>query len=1098
MRDDRRGEGRRQALKGRLQWAACTAVLVLAGCGTPGNGPPQGLRVEYAVTPIGLDEQAPRLAWLSPVARQSAYRIRVAQDPAALETGPLAWDSGKVASGDNVHIPYAGHRLAAGTRYWWQVMVWDANGRPGAWSPPDWWEMGLLDADQWQAGWISGPDQTVHDWSDLELDIDLTLKGTALDILFRARGEGKKFGEAYVWTLTDTKDGPTLVQSVRRYGGGKSGGMRTTELARARLPGGPLKDRRLNLSVRARGQEITTILDGVQVARLTDPTQTHGTVGFTARQADAAVIHGVRVGGTGSPEVKTIFAGNDNPFTGGNVGADGLRVAAGVPSVDIVLPLGAPAPLLRRTFALPDKPVARARLYWAGAGMPRLLLNGSMVGATSLGAGFTAYDKRVLAYVEDVTDRLRPGDNVVAAELGRGWYGVTDPNEWYFHRAPWHADPALLARLEIDFADGTRQVVTSDGDWRSQSGPTLSDSVYRGERHDARLTPDGWKQAGFDDTGWVPARRVPGPAGTIDFANVEPIAPVATIQPVEMREVQPGIWVYDFGRIISGLPVLKANGPRGTTISLVAAEKLDDAGLVAPASGLINAQLQTYRYILAGTGTERWSPRFGYAGFRYIQVEGLTGPPAHDMLTAEIVHSAVADTGSFASANPLLDRIDAAARASILNNLHGFLTDTPTYEKNGWTGDAQASAGMAVRSLDVARVFTKWLADFRDAQADSGEVPEVIPTTPFYGYQDTPGWNLVWGPTPPWDVAALILPWELYTTYGDTRVLAENHAMQRRLVDYTATIFKAPDYRGRLGLSEWSPPGPLDILNARGGGIDAVTSAYFFLEADLLARSSAVIGADGDAARYRALANAIRAAYNARYWDAGNGWYRTMDGKGVAGPPTQIQNVLPLAFGMVPDGQEASVAAAIAADAEKNGLRTGVFGTRYLLEVLSDHGHADLAYRIATRTDEPGWGWWIENGHQTMFETWSLNSRSRNHHYFSSIGDWMRTRLAGLRPGDAGYKRVLVRPEIPDGLAWAEATMQTVHGRAASAWRVENGALTLTVQVPANSVGDIWVPRRFGPVRAVPKGARRTGGNDRFTIYSVEPGTHRFTTEGAR
>ncbi|WP_049974489.1 hypothetical protein [Azospirillum sp. B4] len=360
VRDQRHGRG------GRLRGIACCGILLLGGCA--GGEMPQGLQVEYASQPLGIDMPAPRLAWLSPVARQSAYRIRVADSAEALSAeGPLVWDSGRVAATDNIQIPYAGPALAGGRRYWWQVMVWDEAGKPGAWSRPDWWETGLTGPEQWQARWISGPAQTVHDWSDLTLDVDLTLKGTSLDVLFRARPEGKKFGEAYVWTLSDTKDGPLLIQSVRHTLGGKNGGQRTTELGRAALPGGPLKDTRRRLTIRAEGQRLTTLLDGVEVAAITDASQTHGTLGFTAKQADAALIHRVRVTGSGAPAVETTFADNDNPFTGGRVRPEGLMVAAGVPSVDIVLPMEAPAPLLRREFTLPDtKKIVRARLYWAG------------------------------------------------------------------------------------------------------------------------------------------------------------------------------------------------------------------------------------------------------------------------------------------------------------------------------------------------------------------------------------------------------------------------------------------------------------------------------------------------------------------------------------------------------------------------------------------------------------------------------------------------------------------------------------------------------------------------------------------------------------
>jgi len=327
-------------------------------------------------------------------------------------------------------------------------------------------------------------------------------------------------------------------------------------------------------------------------------------------------------------------------------------------------------------------------------------------------------------------------------------------------------------------------------------------------------------------------------------------------------------------------------------------------------------------------------------------------------------------------------------------------------------------------------------------------------------------------------------------------VLERAHAMQRRLVDYTATFIKAPGFRRAAGLSEWAPAGGIDFVNARGGGIDAVTTAYFFEEADLLVRSSAVIGAAADAARYRDLAEAIRAAYNARYWDDAHRWYRTVDASGAAGPATQVQNVLPLAFGMVPPGREQDVADAIARDVEKQGLRTGVFGTRYLLEVLSDFGHADLAYRIATRTDEPGWGWWLANGHSTMFESWSLESRSRDHHYFASIADWLRQRLAGLRPGAPGYKIVLVKPEIPLGLASAEAEMETIQGPAASRWTVAEGKLTLTAVVPPNSSGEICVPLQFGSI-AAPAGAELVRREPRHAVYRTGPGSFVFRTGDA-
>ena len=393
--------------------ALLLAALAPAQAAAPG-GVPERLRVEYATGPIGLDEPAPRLAWHSPVARQTAYHIQVAQSPEALAKGELVWDSGKVASADNIQIAYAGSALASRGRYWWRVQVWDAEGRTSGWSAPGSWEMGLLAPADWQAQWIAGSTPDAHDWRDLTLDVDLTLSGKAVDVLFRALPSGKSYGDAYVWTLSDGTAGATLTASVRRYPGGSSATVKTDILKKVPLAV-PLKDQRRRLTIRAEGSRIVTQLDGKTVDTLEDATHTHGTIGIAAAEPKTATIHSVAVTGTGSAPFRTSFAHNDNPFTGGSVEKDGLAIPAGVPRVAFVLPIEAPAPLLRRAFAVARKPVARARLYYAGAGMPRILLNGAQIGSP-LGAGFTAYDKRVLSYTYDVT---APSGDPICAPLSR-------------------------------------------------------------------------------------------------------------------------------------------------------------------------------------------------------------------------------------------------------------------------------------------------------------------------------------------------------------------------------------------------------------------------------------------------------------------------------------------------------------------------------------------------------------------------------------------------------------------------------------------------------------------------------------------------------
>jgi alpha-L-rhamnosidase len=1059
-------------------------LLGLAGPAAAMSRPaaPRDLKVEYADRPLGLDILAPRLMWTIPNGRQSAYEVQV-------RAGGPVWDSGKVVDAGRLQAVYAGPPLQSRRRYQWRVRTWDAASRASAWSAPSWWEMGLLDRREWTGQWIGGRTSVDHDWSDLTLKVDFTLTGKSLDVLFRARPIGKTYGEAYVWRIERADGRATLLEQVRHYPGGETSATVTTTLRRIELStflADGFAGHRHTLVIAAKGDAITTSVDGTFVDSLKDAPQSSGTIGFSSSEPDAAVVHAVSVAAPGASDLTVDFAGGDNPFSGGQVAADGLTVAGATLDKDIVLPIGAPAPLLRRGFEVGHGPIARARLYVAGAGWPALSLNGEAVGASALASGFTAYDKRVLTRAYDVTGMIHPGRNAMAAELGRGWYGLVEPNEWYFHQAPWHGAPALLAQLEIDYRDGTRQVIATDDAWKAIDGPTLHDSLHAGERYDARRDPPGWRGAAFDDAAWPAATARPGPAGALVDANLEPIRPLDRVEPASVKAIAPGVYVFDFGRIFAGRLNLTVSGPAGRTVTLVQGEKLNPDGSVLAFNRLLDSQMQTDRYSLAGGGVEHWSPSFSYKGFRYVQVEGFPGVPTLAALSGQRIHSDVASLGTFDSSDSLLNAIQAAARDTLLNNMDGYQTDTPTYEKNGWTGDAQASAQAAILNFDVARVWTKWLADFRDAQSDKGEIPEIVPATPLYGYEATPGWTMIWGPTPAWDAATFVLPQALYQQYGDTRILAQMFETQKRLVDYTATYITAPDYRYDRGLGEYGAP-------VYDGGVDATSSAYFYMMVDQLARNADTLGKSAEAAKYHALAAEVLAAYTQKYWDREREVYRTLAADGRSKPYAESQNVLPLAFGMVPAGHEQAVARHIAEDLKTRDYRpgVGVFAARYLLGLLSDFGFVDVAYRTATQTAEPGWGWWIKNGLSTMPEGWSLTSRSYDHHYFGSISAWFYEGLAGIKPAAPGYAAIVIKPVAPEGLGHVNASIRTIRGPVASGWRRAAKNIVQTVNIPEGSSARVWslCSRAMTTAPEDARFEREEGGR---AVYSVEAGRYRF------
>lgn len=1088
---------------------AALFATVLGGCAVTGGRTstssrspvPTALSVEYASQPLGIDVGRPRLGWHLPSATgdglQSAYRVRVATSTGALEAAPL-WDTGKRASTRTSQIEYGGPALSARTRYWWQVQTWDGAGRVSAWSAPSSWETGLLAPSDWSAKWISGRLDKDHDWRDARIAVDFTLTGKSFGVLFRARPVGKTYGEAYLWTVARDGERVRLIQQVRRYAGGNSSKVSTAILRSIDLAAATPEwlARRHRLVIEADGERIVTTLDDGSPDILADSAQTQGTIGFTATDGSAAIIHSVEVK-SAQGDFATDFSDGANPFTGGSLGVEGLRIAAGVPDKDLVLPIGAPAPLLRREVALRARP-ASARLYVAAGGLPALAINGRAVGE-AMQDGYTDYGKRVLYRSFDVTAALHAGTNVLAAELGRGWYGVTEPNEWYWHMAPWHAAPALRAQLEVSYADGTQQRFGTDASWRTADGPTRHDSVYGGERYDARLAPQGWQRPGFDDRGWTAANEVAGPLGQIVAAPQEPIGVAATVKPVAITEPRPGVYVYDFGRIFSGRLRLEVKGPRGTTVRMIQTEKLEDDGTVAIASGLVDTQLQTDQYTLSGEGRERWSPKFGYRGFRYVQVEGWPGRPTLEALTGERMHSLIDTAPTFESAQPLLNRIQFAARETLLNNLFGNVTDTPTYEKNGWTGDAQASARAAVLNFDVARVWTKWLADFRDAQSEKGEIPEIVPSTPYYGYENTPGWGAVWGPVPPWDAATFVLPWELYLARGDRRILEQMYDTQKALVDYTGTYFAADtlSYRNphNFMLGEYAAPMPEGGLIAAlreqpNGPVDATASAYYFHMLDLLAQSAALLGRSDDAAHYRALAAKVREAYNARYWNGAASYYEMpKPTQGYA----QTPNILAVAFGLVPEGQAGTVMRWLNDDIVRRGyhLGCGVFAGRYVMTLLADHGYVETAYRVATSTDFPSWGYWIENGLSTMAEGWELASRSWDHHYWASISSYFYESLLGIRPLIPGYASTRIRPQPPEDLEWARGSVHTPFGPLSSQWHRGAQGLQLEVDVPPGIDAEIWLPLEDAAPPA-PDGTELLREEDGHAVYRAGAGRFVF------
>ena len=543
---------------------------------------------------------------------------------------------------------------------------------------------------------------------------------------------------------------------------------------------------------------------------------------------------------------------------------------------------------------------------------------------------------------------------------------------------------------------------------------------------------------------------------------------------------------------------MRARGPSGTEIRLRHAELLDAAGRLNTRPNE-NAEA-TDVYVLAGEGDEIYEPRFTYHGFRYIEVAGYPGEPSLDAVEGRFVHTDVERTGSFSSSEPLVNAVHRNVVWGQLSNLMSIPTDCPQRdERHGWLGDAHLSAEAAILNFDMAAFYLKFLEDIRLSQKEDGSLPDFVPAFVPH-YPADPAWGSAYG----------ILLWLLYWHYDDGRILQRHYASFKRYVDFLTR--NAPDgiVRGLGKYGDWCPPGG---VTPKKTPVELTATWFYCHDLRLLARIAQVLGRQDEVKVYAKLADDVRDAFNAAFLDGDQ--YRTIRASAIDTYPNQTANLLPLALGMVPPDKKDAVLGKLlhaVVNLSDEHVDTGILGTRYLLDVLTDHGHADVAWRVATRTSYPGWGYMVAEGATTLWERWELLAgnamNSHNHIMFGSIDAWFYRVVAGLAPLEPGWRKISVWPRLAAELEAAEASVKTPRGEARVAWRREAETLGIEVRVPVGASAVLKIPLLWGPGRIEESGrpvweneeAQETaagvafaGVEERAAAFILESGAYAFT-----
>ena len=709
---------------------------------------------------------------------------------------------------------------------------------------------------------------------------------------------------------------------------------------------------------------------------------------------------------------------------------------------------------LRRAFELERVPV-RARLYATARGIYEPRLNGARVGDIELAPGWTEYHHRLQYQTYDVTELLRRGDNVLGAVVADGWwcgYVGFDP-----HRAAWHYGdrPAFLAQLVVDFADGSRQVVATDPDWTEQPGAIRFADLLMGQHVDAREHAPGWDEPGDLPAGFEPVAVLDTEPGPLVAEPDEPIRVTRELAPIAIQGKGSGRYIVDFGQNLVGrVRLVVHDALPGRRITVRHAEVLDDGELYV---ANLRRACATDVYITGGGANEVFEPQFTCHGFRYVEIDNASEVD----IMARVLHSDTPWTGHFECSDELVNRLQANITWGQRGNFVAVPTDCPQRdERVGWLADAQIFAPTASRNADVAAFFARWLRDVVDGQDADGAFRDIAPAL-----------TMDREAAPAWGDAGVIMPWHLWRTYGDRRVLERCYDAMTAWIAHIRRHNPDLRWRHRTGNSygDWLQ---VDATTPR----DVLSTAYFARSTQIVADAADVLGRRADAAEHRALHAAIRAAFIESY----------VDDDGRVHGETQTGYLLALAFGLLPDDLVARAVEHLAADVEKRGnrLTTGFVGVALLCPVLADHGRLDLAYALLHQEEFPSWGYSIRHGATTIWERWdgwthhsgfsSAAMNSFNHYSLGSVGDWLFGRVAGIdqTPDSVAYRELLLRPMPGGRLTWARAEQETVRGRVACGWSIADGVLTVTATIPPGCTALLEIP---DPYRATTR--RLTSGH---------------------
>jgi hypothetical protein len=1074
-----------------------TVLVAAIAVGLAGSGMPAvpadapaptatDLRVDTQTDPVGLGAATPGLSWNG--VTQTSYEVRVASSTAQLGH-PDLWDSGRVRSSATNNIGYAGRPLRSREGVVWDVRVWDGAGHAGAWSAPATWEMGLLSRSDWSAAWIQDPDYTYAS-NGVPNPLPVFAKGfDAGHAITRARlyitGLGQyaaslngspvttavlEPGQTSYWAEVDyrTYDVTKLVRSGGNVLGIETGSgvyqqADSTPMGRYMFQpgnntvfGAPKVIAQLEITY-ADGRKQTVATDTSWRTELGPTTFSSwwGGEDYDARRIPADWTASTR-----------------------NLTGPGWRDAGLAPLTSSTVP-AATTPLVANprppvTVADEARPVTITPI--TPAADDTTAVSPTEPGATNV-------------HLASVTN-LYPGDTI---SIGNESRKVTTVGTG--------AGPATTL-VTTAAAGDTNIKVASVGTACNPGGScTGTTSFIIGQplligQQAVTVTQVGTAGASGTGVSFTPALSAAQAAGTSvqDAGTGVTVAPALSAAHAAGSAVTstPGpTYVLGFSANLAGLPQITGSAPAGTTVTMIPAEQINSDGTINTSStGASPTSQILYRYTSAGRARESWHAQFTYIGLQYLEVRGLPRAPTRDTVTLLVTHAANTPTASFTSSSTMLDTIYTITRRALENNMQSVLTDCPDREKGPYTGDNVQDVQTDLTLFDLQSYEGQLVANMRTSQRPTplssqspGLIANIAPEYHVVPYH--PG-HTDFLDEPNWAGAVVLIPWQLYQTYGDTTAMSQNYDAMAKWLAYEAAN-KTANGGNIPGLGDWEA--------AQSTTAQPVIDSGYYRAVATMAQIARVLGKTGDAATYSALATSLAAEYNAKYLHtdaSGGAWYADN---------TEASNAIPLDAGLVPARYHQAVVDSLVAAVGAFGDRigTGSVALGPLFRSLHAAGRDDLVYAMVTNPTGPSYASIVDQGATTLWENLTGSGGSKDHQFLGDVAAWLVHDLVGIdaAPGSLEYRRLVIRPAIVGGLTHAAGSYTTPQGEATVSWSVENGRVVLQVTIPPNTTAEIWVPTSGQPVTA-PAGATfartDTVGGVRYSVYGVGSGSFRFTS----